>query len=167
MNSTKNTGNGAAKTTGAGAAKTNGTGAAKATTSGNSRTAQAVTAANGTSKAAAALKAAVTSKNTETAAPAKPSRGNSSVEVEFLANRVVYRDYQMGDLIGIIEEAAAKLGMTGKVTAACLSHEGDQGNGGRSTWKVELRKPIVANCDQLFVLRIRTQYEVPSLFGRK
>lgn len=120
MNNTKTTGTGANKTTGNGAAKTNGTGAAKNTTSGNSRTGQAVTSATGTSKAAAALKAAVAPKNTETPPPAKPSRGNPSVEVEFLSNRVVYREYQMGDLIGILEEAAAKLGMTGKVVAACL-----------------------------------------------
>ncbi|KAH6845685.1 hypothetical protein B0I37DRAFT_190634 [Chaetomium sp. MPI-CAGE-AT-0009] len=158
----------------------------KSTTTGSGNT------ATGTSKAAEALKAAVAPKATAGSTPAGPtrtgtlpkttptrtatipkstgaSRRSSSVEVEFLVNRVLFSEYQKGDLIEVIEAAAEKLGMTGKVVAAALSHEADPGNGdtGRSTWKIELRKPLVASCEQLYVLRIRTSYDVPSMWGKK
>lgn len=106
--------------------KATGTGATKTTTPSGSRTADTVTAANGTSKATAALKAAVAPKGTApaktTTAPPKSTRGNSSVEVDFRNNRVVFFEYQKGDLVEIIEEAAAKLGMSGKVIAAALRY---------------------------------------------
>jgi hypothetical protein len=42
--------------------------------------------------------------------------------VEWLNNRIVFHEYQKGDIIEIIEEAAAQLGMSGKVVAAALRY---------------------------------------------
>ncbi|KAK3299522.1 uncharacterized protein B0H64DRAFT_308622, partial [Chaetomium fimeti] len=146
---------------------------------GNAKATGSTNAAGGNSVAAAALRAAVapkTSGDAKTTAgsgsgsgsvPAKRAylRLYSDVQVEFLVNPVGFADYQMGDLLEYIQDAAEELGMSGRVVAAVLSHEADQGklNTGRSTWKIELRKPLISNVEQCYVLRIRTSYEVPSI----
>ncbi|KAK4039192.1 hypothetical protein C8A01DRAFT_16807 [Parachaetomium inaequale] len=91
----------------------------------------------------------------------------SNVSVNFRTNRVVHFEYQKGALEATIAQAAEKLGMSGTVVAPAISHQADQGNVGRSTWNVELRKPLVAGCEEIHMLRIRTSYTIPSLFGKK
>jgi hypothetical protein len=63
------------------------------------------------------------SRSQQTAQAPRPSASRSSdLEIEFLTGGVAFIDYQKGDVVQNIEDAAKALGMSGKVTAVALRY---------------------------------------------